>query len=135
ELGEFAAATGARLLVENHGGPSSNPEWMTALLDATGAEYLGLLLDLGNFDALMGPMMAIFFGGPDGQPVDPAVVFAGLDLASLYDGIESLASRAELVHVKAHEVTDEGFVAPIDLPRALRILMEHGYDGPLTVEY
>jgi sugar phosphate isomerase/epimerase len=135
ELGVTAREHGARLLVENHGGPSSNPQWMSALLDAVGRDHLGLLLDLGNFDALMGPMMAIFFGGPDGQPVDPATVFAGLDLSSLYTDIEALAARAELVHVKAHEVTDDGHVAPIDLVRALGILKAHDYAGPLTVEY
>ena len=135
ELGVFASENGARLLVENHGGPSSNPAWMSALLDATGRDHLGLLLDLGNFDALMGPMMAIFFWGADGTPVDPATVFAGLDLSTLYAGIEQLAGRAELVHVKAHEVGDDGSVGPVDLDRALTILRDHGYAGALTVEY
>jgi sugar phosphate isomerase/epimerase len=134
-LGDYAAARGSRLLVENHGGPSSDPAWMSRLLDEVGADRLGLLLDLGNFDALMLPTMALLFGGPDGAPVDPEQVFAGLDLSSLYDGIEALAPRAELVHVKAHVVGDDGTVGPVDLDRALGILTAHGYDGPLTVEY
>ncbi|MFD1713940.1 sugar phosphate isomerase/epimerase family protein [Amnibacterium flavum] len=128
ELGDFANAHGTRLLVENHGGPSSDPVWMNRLLDAVGREHLGLLLDLGNFDALLGVVAAAFFGG---EATDPATV----DLSSLYAGIESLADRAELVHVKAHEVGEDGSIGHVDLPRALAILAEHGYAGPLTVEY
>lgn len=69
---------------------------------------------------------------PGAAPVDP---FAGLDLTTLYDGIEILADRAELVHVTAHHVGHDGAVGPIDLPRALGILRRHGYRGPLTIEY
>lgn len=135
DLGDFAAARGSRLLVENHGGPSSDPVWMNRLLDAVGRDRLGLLLDLGNFDALLLPTMALLFGGADGAPADPEQVFAGIDLSSVYEGIEALAPRAELVHVKAHVVKDDGEVGPVDLARALGILAAHGYDGPLTVEY
>lgn len=133
ELGEFAAAQGSRLLVENHGGPSSDPAWMSALLDAVGRDRLGLLLDLGNFDALMAPMMALMFGG-DAAP-DPATVFAGLELESLYEGIETLAPRAELVHVKSHLVGDDGSVGVVDLDRAFASLLRASYTGPLTIEY
>jgi sugar phosphate isomerase/epimerase len=132
-LGELANRLGARLLVENHGGPSSDPAWMNALLDAVGREHLGLLLDLGNFDALLAPLMATMLAQPGEQPAgDP---FADLDLDPLYDGIDALASRAELVHVKAHEVADDGSIGLVDLDRAVAILHRHGYDGPLTIEY
>jgi sugar phosphate isomerase/epimerase len=132
ELGRHAGGRGIRLLVENHGGPSSDPVWMNALLDAVGRDDLGLLLDLGNFDALMGPLMAAMFAEPGAEPSDP---FADLDLSSLYEGIEALAARAELVHVKAHRVDDTGAVGPVDLSRALEILRRRGYEGWLTVEY
>ena len=132
DLGGFAADRGIRLLVENHGGPSSDPVWLNALLDQVGVTNLGLLLDLGNFDALLDPLMAAMFAEPGAAPSDP---FDGLDLTSLYDGIEALADRAELVHVKAHVVADEGRVGPIDLAKALDILHRHGYSGPLTIEY
>lgn len=135
ELGDHAAAQGARLLVENHGGPSSDPDWMLGLLDAVGSEHLGLLLDLGNFDALMQPMMALMFQPPGAPAVDPVALLESVDLTSVYAGIEALAPRAELVHVKAHDVDDDGVVRPVDLDRAIGILRDHGFDGPLTIEY
>ncbi|WP_223622392.1 sugar phosphate isomerase/epimerase [Microbacterium sp. EST19A] len=135
ELGDHAAAQGARLLVENHGGPSSDPDWMLGLLDAVGSEHLGLLLDLGNFDALMQPVMALMFQPPGAPEIDPVALLENVDLTSVYAGIEALAPRAELVHVKAHDVDDEGVVRPVDLGRAIGILRDHGFDGPLTIEY
>jgi sugar phosphate isomerase/epimerase len=135
ELGDFAASHGSRLLVENHGGPSSDPAWMLGLLDAVGTEHLGLLLDLGNFDALIQPVMALMFQAPDSPAVDPVTLLENVDLTSVYDGIERLAPRAELVHVKAHDVDGAGVVRAVDLDRAIGILADHGYDGPLTVEY
>jgi len=132
ELGEHAAARGTRLLVENHGGPSSNPAWMLALLDAVGNEHVGLLLDLGNFDVLGVAVMAVLFGGSEGGI---APLLDDLDLTSLYEGIASLAGSAELVHVKVHEVDDAGDIRAVDLSRAFTILADHGYDGPLTIEY
>ncbi|MFB4353390.1 TIM barrel protein [Microbacterium sp. LS_15] len=134
-LGDFAAQHGSRLLVENHGGPSSDPTWMLSLLDAVGVDRLGLLLDLGNFDALMQPTMALMFSPPGSAEVDPVALLESVDLAPVYAGIEKLAPRAELVHVKAHHVDDAGAVRPIDLDRAIGILRAHGYDGPLTIEY
>ncbi len=132
ELGAFSAEHGARLLVENHGGPSSDPAWMNSLLWSTGRDSCGLLLDLGNFDVLLGAAMALGFSG---EQIDPGQLFASLDLEPLYAGIEALADRAELVHVKVHDVAADGTVGAVDLPRALGILDAHGYSGPLTVEY
>jgi sugar phosphate isomerase/epimerase len=130
ELGDYAAAKGTRLLVENHGGPSSDPDWMNRLLDAVGKDRCGLLLDLGNFDALLVPMRAVLFGGGDA-----AHAADGIDTSSLYADIEALAPRAEHVHVKAHHVGDDGTVGAVDLVRAIGILTAHGYDGALSVEY
>lgn len=134
-LGDFAASQGSRLLVENHGGPSSDPAWMLGLLDAVGVDRLGLLLDLGNFDALMQPMMALMFASPGAPAPDPVSLFASVDLGPVYAGIDALAPRAELVHVKAHDVDEQGRVRPIDLDRAIGILRSHDYGGPLTIEY
>lgn len=131
-LGAHARARGVRLLVENHGGPSSDAGWMNRLLDAVGRENLGLLLDLGNFDVIMAPMMAALTGNPDAPPVP---LRGSPELETVYRGIDALAGRAELVHVKAHDVDDDGTVGLVDLPRAFGILARHGYAGPLTVEY
>ena len=135
ELGAHAAEKGTRLLVENHGGPTTDPVWMNKLLDAVGKDRCGLLLDLGNFQVVLAPMMAALFGDSDGQPFDIARAFDGVDLSPVYADINALAPRAEYVHVKAHHVNDDGGVGAVDLVRAIGILSAHGYSGPLSVEY
>ena len=134
ELGAYAAEKGTRLLVENHGGPTTDPVWMNKLLDAVGKDRCGLLLDLGNFEVVLAPAMALFLSG-DERPTNPEHVFDGVDLSPLYADINALAPRAEYVHVKAHHVTDDGRVGAVDLVRAIGILTAHGYSGPLSVEY
>lgn len=138
ELGAFAEQQGTRLLVENHAGSSSDPAWMGNLLDVVGRDACGLLLDLGNFDVLTTALMPIFFAGATDRssgPVDLADALASIDLTSVYEGIDALAGYAELVSLKAHYVSDDGAVGPVDLVRALGILDAHGYTGPLSVEY
>ncbi|BDZ48858.1 hypothetical protein GCM10025867_10990 [Frondihabitans sucicola] len=135
ELGDFAARYGSRLLVENHGGPSSDPAWMLDLLHSVGVERLGLLLDLGNFDALLEPVGALAFPADGAPAADAAQVLDSVDLTTVYSGIERLAPHAELVHVKAHDVDEAGVVRAVDIDRALKILREHDYSGPLTIEY
>jgi hypothetical protein len=108
---------------------------MSALLDAVGTEYCGLLLDLGNFDALSDALRAFVTQVPDRDPAKLAALFDGLDLSSLYAGIDALAPYAELVSLKAHVVGEDGTVGVVDIPRAIGILAEHGYLGGYSVEW
>jgi sugar phosphate isomerase/epimerase len=137
ELSEYAQSRGTRLLVENHGGRGSDPIWMNKLLDLVGRDNMGLLLDFGNFDVLMKPVIAAMTAAFTGQPLEGGIVslVAGLDLTPVYEGIEAFAARAELVHVKVNDVDDAGTIRAVDLGRALGILDAHNYSGPLTVEY
>lgn len=133
-LGGFAAAQGTRLLVENHVGPSADPVWMSALLDAVGSDAVGLLLDLGNFPALQQALHALG-ARPERPGEEEAVAIAReLDLSSLYDGITALAPRAEMVSVKEHLVTPD-YIGFVDLERAVGILRAHDFAGPYSVEY
>ncbi len=131
ELGAYARERGARLLVENHGGPSSDPAWMSRLLEEVGHDNVGLLLDLGNFDVLAAQVGAILMA-PDAEAI---ALMDALDLTDLYVALDALAPRAELVHVKVHHVADDGVIRAVELDRAFSILADHGFSGPVTVEY
>lgn len=131
DLGAYAASHGVRLLVENHGGSSSDPAWVAELLSTVGADNLGLLLDTGNFDAILTPMLAASLHPDENHGLS----LDALDLSSVYDGIAALAPHAELVHMKAHWATDSGASGPIDMDFVVAILSSHGYSGPLTLEY
>lgn len=131
ELGVHARSRGVRLLIENHGGPSSDPAWVTALLGAVGETNIGLLLDTGNFDAILAPMMTALLS-PNGTT---APSLDSLDLTSVHESLDALAPHAEIVHVKAHWATETGLTGPVDVDAVIAVLAAHGSDAPWTVEY
>lgn len=125
-LGDKANAMGLRLLIENHGGSSSDPDFLTGLLDKVGPDRLGLLLDLGNFDPLVAVSHARF--------TNPDVEDTGLDLEPMYANIARLAPVASLVHAKMVDPARDGTPLP-DVPRALAILAAAGYNGSISIEW
>lgn len=125
-LSDRARSLGLALLVENHGGVSSDPDFMLRLLEDVGHDRLGLLLDLGNFE----PLIAISHGRFAGKEL-PTV---GLDLSHVYESVERLAPVASLVHAKAIDPAQDG--SPLlDLPKALSIVAASGYSGSVSVEW
>ena len=124
-LADCAAERGLGLLVENHGGPSSDPDVLLELLDAVGTDRLGLLLDTGNFEPLITYASAAFTGQQATEE---------FDFAPVYERVERLAPYASVVHAKAHEFRGDAH-HPVDLERALRVVAATGFAGPITVEY
>jgi sugar phosphate isomerase/epimerase len=49
KLSEFAATMNINVIVENHGGYSSNGEWLTGVMKAVNMKNCGTLPDFGNF--------------------------------------------------------------------------------------
>jgi L-ribulose-5-phosphate 3-epimerase len=48
-LVEYATQAGLNVIVENHGGCSSDPAWLTGVIRQVGSPYFGTLPDFGNF--------------------------------------------------------------------------------------
>jgi sugar phosphate isomerase/epimerase len=124
-LARFADSQGVRLLIENHGGRSSDPEFLIQLLDAIGPS-LRALLDVGNFE----PMMSI--GRAKWQGQEPP---KNLDFTPQYAAIARVAPYAGLVHAKTHDFDENGRPIDLDVVRALRIVHDSGYGGPISIEY
>lgn len=125
-LARAAGDLGLRLLVENHGGRSSDPDFLLDLRESVGPEQLGLLLDLGNLEPLVSAQHTRLTGGEEAEH---------LDLAPLYTAIARLAPHADLVHAKSYGSQAGGAAALFDPVRALRAARDAGYTGPISVEY
>jgi L-ribulose-5-phosphate 3-epimerase len=110
-LCEHAASVDADVLVENHGGLSSNAEWLVALVKAVDHPRCGTLPDFGNWDL------------GNGERYDA------------YKGIELLMPQAKLVSVKSHDFDEQGNETSIDYARMLKIVRDSGYRGWLEIEY
>lgn len=101
------AAGEVRVLVENHGGRSSDPDWLVSFLKLVNDPHLGTLPDFGNFP--------------------PEV--------DRYAAIEQLMPYAGAVSAKCYDFDEQGNETVIDFARMMRIVRAAGYRGHVGVEY
>ena len=101
ELGNYAAKKNISLLIENHNGYSSSPEWMISLMEAVDLENVGILGDFTNWTLKR---------NPDTFYPDP------------YKGIELLAPYIRAVSAKSSEFTPEGEEITINYKRMFEVL-------------
>lgn len=125
-LEDAAAQRGMGLLLENKGGVVRYSAILLELLDALADSSIGLILDTGNFEPLASAMIA----AARGMQWEP-----DYHLEEVYQQIEMLAPHATVVHAKAHGFDADNVQGPMDLGRALRIVLATGFSGPITVEY
>lgn len=111
-LTEHGAAAGLNVIVENHGGLSSNGKWLATVIKKVGHERCGTLPDFGNFRI-----------SRDGKSYDS------------YRGIEELMPFAKGVSVKDYGYDDNGKQVKIDFVKMLRIVLKSGFRGFCGIEY
>jgi L-ribulose-5-phosphate 3-epimerase len=110
-LAEFGATHGIDIIVENHGGLSSNGQWLTGVIKRVNLPNCGTLPDFGNFDI------------GDGQAYDR------------YKGVAEMMPFARAVSAKSHEFDDAGNEAHIDYRRMMKIVKDAGYRSFVGIEY
>jgi sugar phosphate isomerase/epimerase len=115
-LGELAMPLGLSVLVENHGGYSSDGAWLAATIVRTDHPAVGTLPDFGNFR--LSPRGA--------TPVETY---------DRYIGTEELMPYARAVSAKSYDFDGAGNETTIDYGRMLRIAAAAGYSGHIGVEY
>jgi len=110
-LAERAEPLGLSVLVENHGGLSSDGAWLAATIRAADHAGLGTLPDFGNWQV------------SETERYDP------------YLGLSELMPLARAVSAKSHDFGPDGEEAGLDYGRLLRIVRESGYEGWIGIEY
>jgi sugar phosphate isomerase/epimerase len=101
------------VICENHGGPSSNPDALIALMKAVNHPNFGTLPDFGNF-----PKAA------DGKyKID------------VYDAIARMMPYAKGVSAKSYDFDEQGRETSLDYPRIMKIVTGAGYHGWVGIEY
>ncbi len=105
-LSEFGAKHGLNVIVENHGGLSSNGKWLTAVMKEVDLPNCGTLPDFGNF------------GDYD-----------------RYQGVRELMPYAKAVSAKSHEFDDQGNEKHTDYLKMMKIVVDAGYHGHAGIEY
>jgi L-ribulose-5-phosphate 3-epimerase len=105
-LAAYAAQMGMNVLVENHGGFSSNGEWLAGVMKLVGRPNCGTLPDFGGF-----------------QEYDR------------YRGVEELLPFAKGVSAKSHEFDADGNEVRTDYRRMMKLVTDSGYRGWVGIEY
>lgn len=110
-LSEEGDARGLNVIVENHGGLSSNGAWLAEVMRAVDHPRCGTLPDFGNFHL------------GDGKWYDR------------YQGVRELMPFAKAVSAKSHDFDAAGDETHTDYRRMLRIVLDAGYRSWIGVEY
>jgi L-ribulose-5-phosphate 3-epimerase len=113
QLGEFGAQHGLGVIVENHGGLSSNGMWLAATIRKVGLPNCGTLPDFGNFT------------------IDPATG----EEYDRYKGVAEMMPFAKGVSAKSQDFDAAGNETHTDYRRMLKIVSDAGYRGHLGIEY
>jgi len=110
-LAEFGAQHGLNVIVENHGGLSSNGKWLTAVIDQVGLPNCGTLPDFGNFNVAK----------------DKAY--------DRYTGVREMMPFAKGVSAKSYAFDAQGNETTIDYARMMGIVKDAGYRGYVGIEF
>lgn len=116
-LSEYAAQGGINVIVENHGGYSSDGDWLSGVIKTVGMNNCGTLPDFGNF---------CIEQGPDG---------ACAKEYDRYKGTSQLMPFAKGVSAKSHEFDAEGNETHTDFLKIMKIVKDAGYTGYVGIEY
>ena len=121
KLGSYASEKAINVIVENHGGLSSNGAMLAEVMAEVDMANVGTLPDFGNF---------CIKRNKEGD--------YGSGCAEMYDiykGVEELMPYAKAVSAKAHDFDAEGNETEIDYVKMLQIVKDNGYDSFIGVEY
>lgn len=110
-LTEFGAAQGLSVIVENHGGLSSDGSWLAATIRRVGHDRCGTLPDFGNFSI------------NEREKYDR------------YRGVAEMMPFATAVSAKSMDFDDKGEETTIDYRKMMRIVFDAGYRGYVGIEY
>jgi sugar phosphate isomerase/epimerase len=110
-LSEFGGKHNIGVIVENHGGLSSNGEWLASVIQEVGNKNCGTLPDFGNFRL------------GKGEEYDR------------YKGTQELMPYAKGVSAKSYAFDDKGNETKIDYLKIMKIVMDAGYHSYVGIEY
>lgn len=106
KLTEYGASLGLNIIVENHGGLSSNGKWLAGVMKKVNNPRCGTLPDFGNFYEY-----------------------------DRYQGVTDLMPFAKGVSAKSYDFDAAGNETKVDFAKMLGIVKAAGYRGYIGIEY
>ncbi len=116
QLGAYGATQGINIIVENHGGYSSNGAWLAGIMAEVNMDNVGTLPDYGNF---------CIERSTDGCANE----------YDRYKGMSELMPYAKGVSAKSNHFDENGNEIHTDFYRMLKIVKDSGFKGYIGIEY
>jgi L-ribulose-5-phosphate 3-epimerase len=110
-LSEFGAKHDLNVIVENHGGLSSNGAWLVGVMKKVDLPNCGTLPDFGNFRV------------------------SEDEVYDMYKGVAELMPFAKGVSAKTHSFKADGEETNIDYLKMMKIVLDAGYHGYVGIEW
>jgi sugar phosphate isomerase/epimerase len=110
-LSEYGDTQGINVIVENHGGLSSNGKWLAGVMQLVGHPRCGTLPDFGNFN------------------------ISQTERYDLYTGVAELMPFAKAVSAKSHDFDERGEETTKDYQRLMKIVLDAGFHSWVGIEY
>ena len=110
-LSNYAADHGLNVIVENHGGLSSNGAWLASVMRKVNLRNCGTLPDFGNFR------------------------ISKDEVYDRYKGVEELMPYAFAVSAKSYDFNEHGNDTHTDYYKMMKIVIDSGYHGYVGIEY
>lgn len=110
-LTDYAATVGVDVIVENHGGWSSNGAWLAEVIRRVEHPRCGTLPDFGNFR------------------------ISQTETYDRYQGVAELIGKARGVSAKSYDFDAQGNETTIDYRRMMKVVLDAGYRAYVGIEY
>ncbi|TAI47391.1 sugar phosphate isomerase/epimerase family protein [Flagellimonas allohymeniacidonis] len=121
QLSNYAKDKNINVIVENHGGLSSNAAMLVEVIKRVNLPNCGTLPDFGNFCVQR----------EDGSYFESECI----EEYDRYKGITELMPYAKAVSAKSHDFDENGNEINTDYARMIKIVKDAGYSGYIGVEY
>ena len=125
KLGDFSKDFKINIIVENHGGYSSDAQWLVGVIKNTERKNVGTLPDFGNFCVKSRPNKLSSWGGLSGCAVE----------YDKYKGVKEMLPYAKSVSAKSINFDDQGSSIEIDFYKMMKIVKQSGYSEYVSIEY
>lgn len=116
KLGEYGEKAGINIIVENHGGYSSNGLWLAGVMKGVNKKNVGTLPDFGNFCIKRG-------NGKCEEEYDR------------YKGVAELMPFAKGASAKTYDFDEQGNCIETDYLKIMKIVKDSGFTGYVGIEY
>lgn len=121
QLSEYAQQVGVNVIVENHGGYSSDGQWLSKVITDVGMTNCGTLPDFGNFCVRR----------EKGDMWESKC----MEWYDRYKGTAEILPFAKGVSAKSYDFDASGNCIETDYEKMLKIVKASGYTGYIGVEY